>query len=65
MYAVGPSYAHAESRKSPLVDGRVLRDERGKEVRQLIQMTEEQRQIAQRISLIFGQFICGFDLVGE
>ena len=65
VYTVGISYVHAEARKSPTVDGKVDRDENGKEVRYPILLTYDEKQICRKIATLFKQTICGFDLLRD
>ncbi|KAJ0399801.1 hypothetical protein P43SY_002946 [Pythium insidiosum] len=63
VYTVGSSYGHAEARKSPVLDGRVMRDSAGKEVRYPVILNSTEKEIARKVCLAFHQTVCGFDLL--
>ncbi|KAI9906304.1 hypothetical protein PsorP6_016540 [Peronosclerospora sorghi] len=63
VYTIGSSYGHAKARKSPVLDGRLLRGSVGKEVRYPVILNSAEKEMARKVCLAFHQTVCGFDLL--
>jgi hypothetical protein len=63
VYMVGTGYSHAEARKAPTVDGRVMRSKDGKEIRYPIALTEFEKVCGALVVKAFSQYFCGFDVL--
>ena len=63
VYTVGPNYGHAQARKSPVVDGKVMRDANGKEMHLPVILTPQEKEFSMKITRAFKQTVCGFDLL--
>lgn len=50
---MGPDYAHAEARKSPALDGKVERDQNGKEIRYPVILSAKEKLIARKVCMAF------------
>lgn len=62
VYVLGKK-VYAETRKSPVKDGIVIRSKSGKEERKEIKLTEKEIDAVVSVSKAFGQFICGMDVL--
>jgi inositol-hexakisphosphate/diphosphoinositol-pentakisphosphate 1-kinase len=63
VYAIGMDYFHAEARKSPTLDGVVLRNKMGNEQRYPVNLSPFEKMICRKIVMAFEQQICGFDIL--